>query len=286
MSYQHTRVDVARASARAIRALTHTHIGLTCIKAAKGLPAIESCLNFLIGFYNVYPSLEKAKADAARYIPYGHEHTDAVKIHLDLSHSARPSDYPVLYHLERIASEIHHVFDLGGNVGNLFYCYQQYLNFTADLRWTVFDLPEIVDEGRRMAQTKHETRLEFVRELAIEPSVDLLIASGSAHYFEQSIPELLMAGYIFPEHVIINRTPLTKGHSAVTIQDAGTYLVPCKIFNRDELLKSFDEAGYSVMDDWTVPELSVSIPCHPELSVPSYSGLYLRRRTLKNGGQT
>jgi len=31
------------------------------------------------------------------------------------------------------------VFDLGGNVGNLFYSYQSKLSFPATLTWTVYD---------------------------------------------------------------------------------------------------------------------------------------------------
>jgi putative methyltransferase (TIGR04325 family) len=182
----------------------------------------------------------------------------------------------VLFYLTSILPTVKTVFDFGGNVGNLFYCYSQHVAIPSETIWTIYDLPKVLDTGRQLALENLERQLRFTESLESAEGVDLLLASGSIHYFESALPELLRTVRHKPKHVIVNRTPLTDGKSVVAIQDAGPFLVACKLFNRQEVLDGFASLGYEVVDTWRVDELSVRIPCYPDLSVSAYSGMYLR----------
>ena len=149
-------------------------------------------------------------------------------------------------------------------------------SISPDLHWTVFDLPEMCAIGRDIAEGKNEERLRFVTSLEELSEADIFIASGSLHYFDEPLSDLLTRLPKRPAHVIINRTPLTDSKPTAVVQDAGTYLVACKLYNRQDVISPLERLGYQVVDSWTIPEMSVRIPCHPELSVPAYSGYYLR----------
>ena len=241
----------------------------------------RSVLKNLFGYKWVFHSLTEAKESAFRYLESSHEHPDNALLHLSLAETARQSDYPVLFHLAQIIPTCRKVFDLGGNVGNLLYCYSKYLEFPPDLEWTVCDVPQIAEIGRSLARKRNETRLKFDGNTDRLSEADLLLVSGSLHYFELSLPEMLTASGAKPNHLIINRTPLTTGPETVTVQDAGSFLVACKLYSKDELLRQFDKLDYDLIDSWDVSELSVHIPCFPEMSVPMYSGLYFKRRNCE-----
>jgi len=233
-------------------------------------------LKHIFGYNWVYPSLAEAKAAAAGFIPSSHEHPASAEAHLSLAQNARPSDYPALFYLDRIIPTCRSVFDLGGNVGNLFYCYSKYLDLPADLQWTVHDIPEMQELGRKVASRRNELRLRFDGTLERMGEADLLLASGCLHYFDRPLPELLAQSGARPMHVIVNRTPLTDAEPVATVQDAGAYLTACKLYHRNGLIARMKDLGYELIDQWSVPELSVHIPCHPDLSVPTYSGCYFR----------
>ena len=59
----------------------------------------------------------------------------------------------------------------------------------------------------------------------------------------------------------------------VGLQRVGADLANLKILADADVVIAI---GYDLVDSWTVHELSVQIPCYPELSAPTYTGLYLR----------
>jgi len=250
--------------------------GAFLIRASRRWSVTRATLKFLLGYRWVFTTFPQAEATAARFIVNSHDHVDNAWTHLNLAKEARPSDYPVLFYLTSVMSSSQRVFDFGGNVGNLFYCYARYLDFPGDLLWTVFDVPEMGTIGRDVARSRGETRLRFTSTFEEMGSADVLLASGSLHYFDVPLNELLEGISGKPKHVIINRTPLTDAEPAVTVQDAGTYLCACKLYNKRDLIERLQGLGYALVDSWRVPELSIHIPCYPELSVPAYSGCYLR----------
>ena len=197
---------------------------------------------------------------------------------LETTEAARPSDYAAMFHLRPLLPAIRRVFDLGGNVGNLFYCFQRYLDFPPDLVWTVQDLPPHLADGAALAHRRRAAQLRFTGDWADAAGCDVLIASGSLHYFEEPLPRMVERLARRPAHILINRTPLTDGSPVATIQDARTFRVACMLYNRRDLVEGFDRVGYDLVDTWQAAELSLHVPGFPEHSVPEYSGMFLRKR--------
>ena len=235
----------------------------------------RSILDWGTGFRRAFPTLEAARLGAAAYLPFDHSHPDNATLHLQLAERLRPSDYPVLFHLQNM-DRIDSVFDLGGNVGNLFYSYGPHILRLKTASWRVCDVPSIASLGEALAKDRNESRLSFVSELTSLADADVLLVSGSLHYFEETLPQMLARQLLKPKHVIVNRTPLLANRSVCTVQDAVTFLAACKMHSRDALVSGMQELGYQCVDEWTVPELSLIVPCFPELSAPLYSGLYFR----------
>ena len=122
------------------------------------------------------------------------------------------------------------------------------------------------------------TQLRFTGDWDDASQSDVLIASGSLHYFNEPLPRMVERLAHRPSYVLINRTPLTDGTPVATVQDAGTFRVACMLYNRRDLIREFDRVGYDLVDSWRAAELSLDVPGFPEHRVPEYSGLFLRRR--------
>ncbi|HLJ49055.1 MAG TPA: TIGR04325 family methyltransferase [Bryobacteraceae bacterium] len=271
------RIAQIRTAAKLLLLLDRVDLGRVRLSQVVRAVVPPAVLRASLGYRWVFGSLAEAHSAAKRVRLDGHDHPDNVRKHVALATQARPSDYPVLFHLANIIGECRSVLDLGGNVGNLFYNYSRYLDFPADLLWTVCDVPEVTTMGSAIAAERGETRLRFDGSFEDMNGADLLLASGCIHYFEQPLAEMIAGARIKPTHVIVNRTPLISGKSTVTVQDAGSYLVACKLFNKDELVAGMVGLGYEIVDTWEIPELSLRIPSHPELSVTAYSGFYFKR---------
>ena len=234
----------------------------------------------LSGFRRTFPTFEEARRHADKYRVPSHEHPGNITIHTSRSNELRPSDYPVLFHMQRLMDEIVSVLDIGGSVGNLFYSYSRFLQFPPEMIWTVVELPEAIAAGSRIAEEKKETRLRFVERVEDCRPVDVVVISGALHYFEQLPLELTQGLRRQPRHIFINRTPVIDGPSAITIQDHEHYFAisPARVLSREVLLRAMSEAGYELVDEWRAPELRLLIPLHPEASVAAYSGFYFRMR--------
>jgi putative methyltransferase (TIGR04325 family) len=231
-----------------------------------------------LGFRRTFPSFEAAQACASKYIQAGHEHPAEIGYHLSISDTLRESDYPVLFHLAPLAENLRRVFDLGGNVGNLFYSYQSQLKFPPDLTWTVFDLPAQRALGEKVAVERGETRIRFVQNLACGKESDLFIASGSLHYFEQRLDDILRGLGSLPKHVLVNRTPCSAGEDLVTVQDTGILLVPCKLHSRSKLVAGMKQLGYRLVAEWPVFERKFCVPMYPDWCSGHYSGFYFKKQ--------
>ena len=115
---------------------------------------------------SVFPSFEAAWQAAKRVTYAGHDHPDYLGFQAGLAGTLRPSDYAVLYWLLRIDANPLRVLDFAGSVGNVYYSYASHLRkFTKGLEWVVFDLPPVVEEGRRIAAQRGEKSLQFVSSL-------------------------------------------------------------------------------------------------------------------------
>ncbi|GAC1631232.1 MAG: hypothetical protein NVS9B10_24440 [Nevskia sp.] len=226
--------------------------------------------------HGLYASFAEAWAASGIGRYAGHDHEDALSWHLAMTDSLRPSDYAVLYWLERIGAG-RRIFDFGGNIGNLFYSYRNFLSAQRS-GWTVYDLPSVIEVGRRIAATREAGGLSFTVSLDDLSASDILLISGSLHYWEGSVPSLFECCGGRPEHVLINRAPIhDRCPTFITVQRNNRFATPCCVHNARELIADFDDLGYRLLDRWQAPELSLTLPLFPDHSVPGYSGFYFRR---------
>jgi putative methyltransferase (TIGR04325 family) len=271
------RIFQIRTLASFLNFLGNRSIGRHFITRLRSNRATRAPLDACLGFRRVFPSFAAAQASASNYIHAGHEHPDEIRFHTSIAETVRESDYPVLFYLAPLAPELRHVFDLGGNVGNLFYSYQTKIDFPPMLLWTVYDLPIKKPLGEKLASERAETRIRFADTLAEASGSDIFIASGSLHYFEKPLHEILRSLERPPKHVFVNRTPFSIGPDLITVQDNRSYLVPCKLHSRTTLITGMQALGYKLWSEWPVHERRLPVPTHPDLCTRTYSGFYFQR---------
>ena len=255
------RIRLHKVAAACVRRLGHTSVGLALVKGLRALPLVGGGLSrALVGYYRPFASLRDATDAVARFSNNGHQNVANVIQHLELAVSARPSDYAALFHIRPMLPGIRRIFDLGGNVGNLFYCYCQYLDLPPEITWQVRDLPCNIARGRAMADARGARQLHFSDKWTDASGADLLIASGSLHYFERPLPQMIADLPVKPLHVLINRTPLTGGAPVATVQEVGEFRVACMLYNRSELIRDFTRVGYVLVDAWQAAALIAESP--------------------------
>jgi putative methyltransferase (TIGR04325 family) len=224
----------------------------------------------------LYPTFEAARRSAPPDKPLGHNWAEYARHHLDRVEAVQPYDYPVLFWLERIFRDSVTVFDFGGNVGVHYHAYQAYLTYPSDLKWTVCELPELVNLGEQIARERGATRLAFTTNFADVSSSDIVIAAGVLQYVEDSFSDMLASAARLPTHLLLNKLPLYDGETFITLQNGPVY-VPQYVWNRREFLSGMERLGYAVVDAWSVVGFSCHLPFYPGHDVPHYTGLYLKR---------
>lgn len=139
--------------------------------------------------YGVFESFECAwKAAGAIRRHLGHEHPEAVARHALLADGLMPSDYAVLYWLNRITGDIR-LFDYGGNMGNVYYGCSRYIETaTRAMQWTVYDLPQIIEMAKRMAVKRSVPAPQFTTSIPDAAAANVLLVSGALHYWEKECP--------------------------------------------------------------------------------------------------
>jgi putative methyltransferase (TIGR04325 family) len=278
MGIRRWREEQIAAAAKLVRLMSHVPGGSSLLRGLQTSGVTRGMYRAAVGYRRPFATLGEAKAAIAGYEALGHEGNETVKHHLALSSAPRPSDYAAFFHLQPIAQGLHRVFDLGGNAGNLFYCYSGWLPWPAEMRWQVLDLPANMAAGAAIAAERGATQLSFTGDWSQASGADLLILSGSLHYMEHPLAEMLRQLSALPTNILINRTPLTDGEPAAAIQVGSGFRVACMIHNRTDLVRSLEELGYEAVDQWKAPELSLEIPGYPQNSIPAYSGIFLRHK--------
>lgn len=247
-------------------------------------PSGRRLLNSLSGQRGVFSSFAEGWSAARATGLAGHEDSSEIDVHLKLSKSLRPSDYAALFWLAVAGGGKLRVFDFGGNVGNLYYSYRPYLEDLGPVEWTVFDLPSIVDRGRRIAEERRAGRLRFADSTAEFSSSQVLLVSGTLHYWQEAISEFIRQFPVPPEHLVINRTPVHEtSPSFVTVQRTAACAFPCLVRNEGEMIAEFLALGYRLINKWPAPELRLGLPLFPDRQVARFSGFYFRLRAIGEG---
>jgi putative methyltransferase (TIGR04325 family) len=252
------RVNQIRFTARLLRAVERLPDGNRLMRRVATWPITAPILNAMLGYLRVFDSLSEAVAAARPYAEGGHENAEHAKLLMSLAEVPRPSDYAAFFHMRGLILDGAKLLDFGGSIGNLFYLYDRYLNLPSDCIWLVFELPAWVELGQNVATKRGERRLRFTRKWEDATGAELLIASGSLHYFDTPLSQMVSELPEKPSHILINRTPLINGPTKATVQDGGTHRVGCVLYNRTEFVTAFEAIGYEVVDSWKAWELSGS----------------------------
>ncbi|MGA9829291.1 MAG: TIGR04325 family methyltransferase [Rhodanobacteraceae bacterium] len=230
-------------------------------------------------YRGVFDNFAQAQASAPSSRPLGYDHAAAAAMYRERTRQVFISDYPLLFWLrELIGTGCRSIYDLGGHIGIGYYAYQRYLNYPADLRWLVHDVPAVMEAGRLWA-SEHDTarRLGFSAQRDAGGDMDILLASGSLQYLDYTLAELLDALAHPPEHILLNLTPLHVTDSFFTLQNMGTAYCPYRVSSERDLLHGLRERGYTRVDRWENPDRRCHIPFHPAQSLDRYFGFYFRR---------
>jgi len=253
------------------------------LSSLESRPSGLSLLNRISYPRSVFPSFTEAWRAARRVTYAGHDHPDALQFHVDLAGTLRPSDYAVLYWFKRINANPLRILDFAGCVGNVYYSYASHLRqFTDEMEWIVFDLPKVVEAGRRIAAERGEKRLRFASSLQGLEGNYVVYVSSAFHYWEKSVAEFVDSLPSQPEYIIVNRVPVTVcQRTFVTVQYKKTYAVPCMVRNRNELISDFAALDYTLLDSWQAPEFRIRMPLFPKHNIPEYSGFCFRRQPAR-----
>lgn len=276
MRVRRLRLAQVRMTSALTRGLTRFDVVSSFIRRARKWPLIRQAADFVAGYNRVFPDLAAAQKCATWYGEQGHDSPASARgLRADMA-ATRPCDYPALLHLAQLPLSGMRIFDFGGTAGELFYLYDRYLNFPANLLWTVHDLPGHMRCGRDIARQRGESRVQFADDSNSAAGADVLLISGALHYLPFSLETLLAGLSPPPRRILINRTPLVDEPTAATVQYVGGVMVACKLINRVELVASVEALGYRLVDSWRVPELSIKLPYDPAYWVHEYSGVYFR----------
>jgi len=226
-------------------------------------------------FCGVYGTFEEAIRAAPASKPVGYDNSAAAGF-MEPSGPLLPSDYPVLFWLEKALADSSRLLDIGGYVGISYYTYRNYLKYPDDLEWMIQDVQAVTAAGTEIARNQHSRGLSFTTEITLALRPQTVLAAGSLQFIEHDFADLLTRMGALPTHVIVNKTPLTDLPEFVTLQDLGPAVCAYRIFNRAKLVRSIEVLGYRLVDSWANLDFSCRIPFHPDRTVPSYSGLYFK----------
>jgi len=224
-------------------------------------------------FRGVYATFEEAVRAAPAGKPVGYDNPAAAAF-MEPSGPLLPSDYPVLFWLEKTLADSSRLLDIGGYVGISYYTYRNYLRYPEDLEWMIQDVPAVAAAGTELARNHDSRGLSFTTEITAALRPQTILAAGSLQFVEHDFTDLLRRLGGLPRHLIVNKTPLTDLPDFVTLQDLGPAVCAYRVFNRAAFVRSIEALGYRLVDSWPNLDFSCRIPFHPDRTVPSYSGLY------------
>lgn len=228
-------------------------------------------------FRGVYSSYEEASRSAPEVRGVGYDQAEPAQMYRDRLDVVFHTDYPVLYWLSKLSSDVQKIFDFGGHVGVKYYAYKKYIHHPEGFSWIVSDVPAVVEAGRQLATERGAANLSFVGDILECSGVDLLLCTGSLQYVPWALGEKLEQVEIKPRHIIVNATPIGDGPTFFTLNSIGVAFCPYRVANRDEFVGEIVEHGYELVDEWENPGKDMQIPFHDDISLNKYRGFYFRR---------
>lgn len=231
-------------------------------------------------YYGAYASYAEARAAAPAALPKSYDGTNAGGMYREQHEKIRVSDYPLLYWVKRLLDEGRRdFFDLGGHVGVTYYGFRRYADFPADLRWTVHDVPDVMEAGAEWAEGHDpERRLRFAGSRHDASGHEVLLTSGALQYLDYTLPELLSQLQAPPRHVLVNLVPMHPSRGYFTLQNIGRAVLPYRVSAIPEFVSAMEAQGYEKLDQWHSEERFLRIPFEPGCHIDGYEGFAFRRR--------
>lgn len=143
-------------------------------------------------FQGVFETFVQAESSAPQTKNLGYNSEEPAALYDEYMEAVSPGDFPALFWMERLKSEVKSIFDFGGHVGIKYFAYRKLLSSNSDLKWTTYDLPAVVTRGRKIATQQKASNLSFADDVKeLESGYDMLFASGSFQYLENPVDLLL-----------------------------------------------------------------------------------------------
>jgi putative methyltransferase (TIGR04325 family) len=224
----------------------------------------------------VFESFAAARAFSARHgavAQYDLDHT----WWMGIQSSLHLHDYPTIYWLNRVLVKGSKVADLGGSIGVSYYAFKRFLALHSQIEWRVCELPDVVEHGRQLARKRGARALSFTDSFKDLDGYDVLLAAGSLQFIEPPLSELLQTLHSVPRYLLINRIPVHDSKQYVTLQNTGTAIAPCHVFNRAVLYSQLHSLGYEGIDEWSCTSHALHIPLHPEYCLSEFKGFCFER---------
>jgi putative methyltransferase (TIGR04325 family) len=230
-------------------------------------------------FRGVFQTSEEAQASAPAGRRGGYDHPESADFGRKWEQRLYPTDYPLMFWLQSALHDgARSIVDFGGNIGVKFYAYRRYIEFPADLRWQVIELPAIAEAGRqRAAEQGIEDMLSFLTELRQVQGADLLFASGSLQYLSVGVADLLRTMPELPQRVVVNATPVHPNKTYYTLNSIGHAYCAYRITGEPEILDGMQALGYTLRDRWKHPDKDCRIAFDREHSLHHYCGFAFMR---------
>ena len=211
-------------------------------------------------FMGRYTSFEAASAHLPSGLP--EPIGDEIALGLERSTQVRPDDYPLLFWLGRSFDiGLRTVFELGGHVGIKYYAFRRVLPLPDGLRWTVWDLPPVVQRGTELAVTRApEGMLRFTVDLEDASASDILLASGSLPYFPERLIDILRGMPVKPRRILLNAIAVHPSETFYTVNSLTLAFRAYRIQAWEELQAELDAAGYMRRDVWRNEGNAIRVP--------------------------
>ncbi|QGW83040.1 TIGR04325 family methyltransferase [Variovorax paradoxus] len=223
-------------------------------------------------FMGSFESFAAAEAGAPPSKAVGYDNAEAAwEIY---SHQIYFYDYPGLFWLSRsLDAGMSRVFDLGGHVGIKYYAFRRVMPYPDNLRWTVCDVPGVVQTGRELAVRREATaQLSFTTNYEDASGCDVLYASGSLQYLPVRISEIIASLAVKPKRIVLNTTAVHPERTIYTLNSIGFAVCPYRIQHDEELWADLRNAGYKRRDAWRNVGKPIEVPFVEGGDKPYYAG--------------
>lgn len=237
-------------------------------------------------FWGVFPSYEDALGATPKDHPLmkvGYDTPEIADKGREVYERMHQFDYPVLYWLHRFTASCLEggctVVDLGGHLGEKLRVFRQRWTPPPELSWIVCETSATVEAAAKLPDEDRPQGLKFTTNIAVLNGARVVLASGALQYLERNLWNLLDELDSPPDHLVLNKVPLASGSDFWTLQNAWQSILPYHVFNRDAFVGQLAKRGYTLLDEWAIPDYAVRIPLRPDLGTEYNSGLCFSRTT-------